>query len=292
MQHDTPTTKTLTLERTFHATPRELWDAWTEPEQYAKWLNPAPGHDLVIHEWDLRPGGKVRFDMPQPNGDLNPQTGVFHELEPEKRLVTGEPDKSFLLEATFEPVDDRRTRLVVNVTGIPPEYREPAIIGWNQCFDKLAGVLGRMQSDVVLVRTINAPRERVWQAWTDGDLLKQWYGPKGFTIPTVESDARVGGTYRYLMRSPDGQEFWGAGVYKELDSPERLVRTEAMTDPQGNVITNEEMPETTVSVTLEELDGKTRMTLRHSGLTKRGMEGATMGWHGAIEKLEKTVNEA
>ena len=56
----------LVFERTFDATPERLWTFWTDPKKYAKWLNPA-GMDLVIHEFDIRVGGKVRFDMPQPD---------------------------------------------------------------------------------------------------------------------------------------------------------------------------------------------------------------------------------
>lgn len=131
---------TLRLERTFDASPVELWNAWVDPKQYAKWFNPAPGMDLVIHEFDVRPGGKVRFDMPQPDGNPNPQEGVFHVVQPHTRLVSGAPDKSFLIEVELVPVG-KRTRVVVNVTGVPPEYHAMATQGWNAGFDKLAALL-------------------------------------------------------------------------------------------------------------------------------------------------------
>jgi len=127
---------TLKIERVFNASPEKLWQYWTDPKKYAKWLNPAPGLDLVIHEFDVRPGGRVRFDMPQPNGDKNPQEGVFHTLKPYSELVSGAPDKSFLIKVTFEPVG-KKTRMVVSVTGIPPEYFDGATQGWSAGFDKL-----------------------------------------------------------------------------------------------------------------------------------------------------------
>jgi uncharacterized protein YndB with AHSA1/START domain len=74
--------RTLRVERVFDCTIDEMWAAWTDPKVYAKWLNPAPTMDLVIHEFDVRPGGRIRFDMPQPDGDPNPQEGVFHSLTP------------------------------------------------------------------------------------------------------------------------------------------------------------------------------------------------------------------
>ncbi|MEA3199314.1 MAG: hypothetical protein QOE90_742 [Thermoplasmata archaeon] len=137
-----PHAKALRLERAFDATPQELWDAWVDPAQYAKWFNPAPGMDLVIHEYDVRVGGRVRFDMPQPGGNRNPQEGVFHVLAPPTHLVTGSPDKSFLLDVRIVP-EGKRTRLIVEVTGVPPEYHQMATVGWGQGFDKLAKLLAK-----------------------------------------------------------------------------------------------------------------------------------------------------
>lgn len=131
----------LRLERTFDAPQDALWSAWTDPQQYAKWFNPAPGIDLVMHEFDVRPGGKIRFDMPQPDGNKHPQQGVFHEVTPKSRIVSGEPDRSFLLEVDLIPQGPHRTRCVVNVTGVPAEYHQMATQGWNAGFDKLAALL-------------------------------------------------------------------------------------------------------------------------------------------------------
>ena len=131
---------TLKLSRLFDATPERLWSHWTDPKKYAKWLNPAP-FDLVIHEFDVRVGGKVRFDMPQPDGNKNPQGGVFHVLTPYKEIVSGDPDKSFLLRVTFEPVG-KQTCMSVEVTGVPAEWHGMATKGWNAGLDKLAKLLG------------------------------------------------------------------------------------------------------------------------------------------------------
>jgi uncharacterized protein YndB with AHSA1/START domain len=133
--------KVLTIERVFNASPERLWAFWTDPKKYAKWLNPAP-IDLVIHEFDVRPGGKVRFDMPQPDGSKNPQSGVFHVLEPYRRIVSGEPDKSFLLEVTFKP-EGEKTRMTIKVTGVPEDFHKMATVGWGKGLDKLEALLGK-----------------------------------------------------------------------------------------------------------------------------------------------------
>ncbi|MFW9928923.1 MAG: SRPBCC domain-containing protein [Candidatus Thorarchaeota archaeon] len=128
--------KKIFLRHTFNATPEELWDAWTDPNQFSKWFNPAPGYDLIVHEYDVREGGRIKFDMPQPNGDSNPQEGVFHVIKPYSEIVSGSPDKSFLIRITFEKTGNK-TKMSVEVTGVPPEYHAGAIQGWNAGFNKL-----------------------------------------------------------------------------------------------------------------------------------------------------------
>jgi uncharacterized protein YndB with AHSA1/START domain len=79
-----------------------------------------------------------------------------------------------------------------------------------------------MEEEVVIKRTFDAPRELVWQAWTDPETMMRWWGPKGFTSPTCEIDFRVGGKALNCMRSPDGTDYWSTGVYREI-VPLRIV---------------------------------------------------------------------
>jgi len=87
--------------------------------------------------------------------------------------------------------------------------------------------------ELVITRTFDAPRELVWQAWTEPDRLMRWWGPKGFTAPVCTVDLRVGGRYLSCMRSPEGQDYWSTGVYQELVAPARLVYTDSFADEQG-----------------------------------------------------------
>lgn len=131
----------LTLERTFDATPDRLWTYWTDPKKYAKWLSPQRA-DLVIHEFDVRVGGTVRFDMPLDNGQVNKEEGVFHVLDKPRRLVSGNADKTFLIDVTFTPVDGgKRTKLTVLVDGVPNEWHAAAKQGWGVGFGKLDKLL-------------------------------------------------------------------------------------------------------------------------------------------------------
>ena len=83
--------------------------------------------------------------------------------------------------------------------------------------------------DLILSRIINAPRNKVFKAWTEPKLLKQWFAPLPWTTAEVETDVRVGGSSLVVMRSPDGKEFPNRGVYLEVVPNERLVFTDAFT---------------------------------------------------------------
>ena len=77
--------------------------------------------------------------------------------------------------------------------------------------------------EIVIERTVNAPRELVWQAWTEADQIRQWWGPNGFTTTIHAMDVRVGGVWRFIMHGPDGTDYPNKVVYREIVKPERLV---------------------------------------------------------------------
>ena len=143
--------------------------------------------------------------------------------------------------------------------------------------------------ECVVERIFDAPAETIWQMWTDSEHFKKWYGPQGFTIPVAQIDAQVGGKRLVCMSSPDGsKKMWSTGEHMELTPHTRLVYTESPSDENGNVISPQAMgmPEgfptvTTVTVELEEVDGKTKMVLIHAGVP----EQAAGGWGQAFAKL-------
>src|SRR5437773_7933520 len=92
----------------------------------------------------------------------------------------------------------------------------------------------RNEKELRIVRVFDAPRERVWKAWTDPDRVKSWWGPRSFTAPFAKIDLRVGGKYLYCMRSPDGKDYWSTGVYREIvplqgSSPQTALQTRKAT---------------------------------------------------------------
>lgn len=150
---------------------------------------------------------------------------------------------------------------------------------------------------LIITRIFDAPRERVWKAWTDPEHFKKWWGPKDFTSPSCKIDFRVGGKFLYCMRGPDGKDYWNTGVYREIFPMERIVYTDSFADEKGNMVpaSHYGMPgewpsELLVTVTFEEQDGKTKMTLHHVGLPVGEMiEQCRAGWNQSFDKLAESL---
>lgn len=152
---------------------------------------------------------------------------------------------------------------------------------------------------LVITRIFNAPRQRVWQAWTNPEHVKKWWGPEFFTSPFVEIDLRVGGKYLYCMRGSPGpgmveQDFWSTGVYREIVPMEKLVCTDNFADKDGNIVPAKEYgmgddwpEELLVTIELEDAgEGKTKMTVTHTGIPDGDMSDMTAaGWNGSFDKL-------
>ncbi len=146
---------------------------------------------------------------------------------------------------------------------------------------------------LTITRVFDAPRGLVFQAWTRPERVKRWWGPKTFTTPVCEIDLRVGGVVRTCMRSPEGQDFWSQGVYREIVESERIVCTDSFADEQGNVVSPEhygmspEWPvEALITVDFTEQAGRTRLTLQHSPLPPgRERDLCRQGWEESFDKL-------
>ena len=131
--------------------------------------------------------------------------------------------------------------------------------------------------ELVLQRVINVPREKLYRAWTEPELIMQWFAPKPWTTPHVESDLRPGGSSLFVMRGPDGQEFPNPGLYLDVVKNERLVFTDAYVsawEPSAK-------PFMTGTITFEDLGGgKTRYTARVSHWSAADREAhEKMGFH-------------
>src|SRR4051794_26565493 len=140
--------------------------------------------------------------------------------------------------------------------------------------------------ELVLTRIIDAPREKLFRAWTDPELLKQWFAPLPYTTPHAEMEVRPGGSSLIVMRGPDGNEFPNRGIYLEIVENERLVFTDAYTaawEPSDK-------PFMTVIITFADEEGGTRYTalVRHWSAADRETHekmGFHQGWGIAPDQL-------
>lgn len=156
--------------------------------------------------------------------------------------------------------------------------------------------------EVRITRELDAPRDRVWRAFTDPKQFAQWWGPRGMPTDVRALDVRPGGAYDIAMVGPDGTRYPMTGSYTEVVAPERIVCTQSVdghptewherlralgADPFGKIMT--------LTVTLEALGtGRTRLTSRtlfqtealRDAFTKLGM---LVGWSSQLDKLEDLV---
>jgi uncharacterized protein YndB with AHSA1/START domain len=143
-------------------------------------------------------------------------------------------------------------------------------------------------------RVFNAPRELVFRAWSDPEILKEWWGPKGWTLPVCKVDFRPGAVWHYCMEGPGGEKSWGKGIYREILPPEKIVYTDVFSDEEGNTAPG--MPQMTISVDFIVEGSKTRVVSRTDfasrdeleSLVKMGMlEGAGETWDRLDEYLAR-----
>lgn len=154
------------------------------------------------------------------------------------------------------------------------------------------------KSPFIIARTFAAPRERVWQAWTEAAELEQWWGPKGFVVRVAGLHLRPGGRFHYCLTGPGGVTLWGLFQFRELRAPERLVFLNSFADAHGAVTRapfNEQWPLqmlSTIVFTARE-DGTTvtiqwepwEATAAEWQTFAAGHESMTQGWNGTFDQL-------
>jgi len=136
-----------------------------------------------------------------------------------------------------------------------------------------------------LERVLPAPRSLVFRAHTDPAELAKWWGPKGFTAPSVELDLRVGGSYRIAMQPPGGALFYLSGEFREADPPSRLAYTFRWEEPDPDD------RETVVTISLRDLGESTKLIVDQGIFaTERRLSLHTQGWTEALDRLQAHIS--
>jgi uncharacterized protein YndB with AHSA1/START domain len=135
-----------------------------------------------------------------------------------------------------------------------------------------------------LERILPAPRPLVFRAQTEPDLLAEWWGPAGFSAPSIELDLRVGGGYRIAMQPPDGDVFYLSGEFVEVDPPTRLAYTFRWEDPDPDD------RETAVTFSLDDRDGSTQVSVDQGVFATEARRALhDQGWTESLDRLQRLV---
>jgi uncharacterized protein YndB with AHSA1/START domain len=140
------------------------------------------------------------------------------------------------------------------------------------------------RQEVLITRTFDAPRELVFRAVTDPDLVREWWGPYGTDLTVDQLDARPGGSWRFVARSSHGEDAFH-GVYHDVTAPERVVQTFEYEGVPGHVLLE--------TATFEEVEGGTRVIIRsvyqsvedRDGMVASGMEKGMRESHERLAEL-------
>ena len=134
--------------------------------------------------------------------------------------------------------------------------------------------------EIVLTRVFDAPRTLVFDAFTKPELLRQWFGPRGWSLVVADVDLKVGGTFRFMLRGPDGNDLGMRGIWREIIAPERSIHMESFDDYPGEsqvtTVLTEQQEKTTVTATIIYPSKEIRDAVLNSGME-----------HGAAESYDK-----
>jgi uncharacterized protein YndB with AHSA1/START domain len=223
----------FTIERSYRAAPARVFAAWTDIETKARWfMGPPERWKLLNRELDLRAGGSEILHGQLTNGTTTLFTARYHAVVPDERLVyaydmhIGEKHLSVSL-ATVELAAAKGggTRMTFTehaafLDGEDGTRSREA--GTAAHFERLGPVLDD-PAEIFASRVMDAPRDRVFQAFGDPDTLSRWWGPKGFRSTFQEHSLRPGGVWRLLMRGPDGAEYAMKKDVVDVAPPGRIV---------------------------------------------------------------------
>jgi uncharacterized protein YndB with AHSA1/START domain len=146
-------------------------------------------------------------------------------------------------------------------------------------------------------RLFNAPRRLLWQALTDTEFVKKWWGPEYFTAPFITIDLQDGGHYLYCMRSPDSKDYWSKGTYLQIDMPVKLIVADSFSDDKGSTVRasfyglSDDFPlENIIVIEIKEYIGNlSKLTLRYSGIPAADFVNSRAGWNQSLDKLALSI---
>ncbi len=246
----------ILIVRTIDAPCNLVWQAWTDPDRIGAWWGP-DGFTTTTHQFELKPGGTWRFVMHGPDGTDFLNRIAFREVSEPNRLVYDQDNEAktddeairFQTRVSFEAQEENRTKVTLHTVFERTEVRDHvsktfgAVEGGIECLGRLAqyviaGADGSTRKhrevmtmalphsrEIVLHRRFHAPPSLVFDMFTKAEHLRNWWGCGAFEIESCETDLRVGGQWRVVMRTPEGSEIPAFGTYLEIVNPRRVVQS-------------------------------------------------------------------
>lgn len=140
--------------------------------------------------------------------------------------------------------------------------------------------------DVLVVkRLLSAPIERVFEAWTNAEVLAKWFGPDGFLVSHAETNLTVGGTYEIVIDSPEGNRIRHFGSYVQISRPHKLIFTWMLED-QACMGSEDQCAETLVSIEFKSIEESAEITITHEHLpSQEAYDGHAFGWSSSLDSL-------
>jgi uncharacterized protein YndB with AHSA1/START domain len=303
-------TREIVITRLIEAPVERVWRAWADTSEIARWWGPY-GFRTETDRREFRPGGIWKHTMIGPDGARYANTAKYEEIVEKERIVYTNgggredgPGIHFRSTVTFKD-QGGRTELTLRLVFDTPAMRDQAveqygaIEGGRQTLARLDAIT---RGHFVLSRLVDAPRERVWKAWTDPAELPRWFGPKGFETFHARLDLRPGGVYHYGIQG-GGVEVWGRWVFREIEEPSRLHFVQSFSDKDGGLGTHPMAPtwpkQTLSTVLLEDFGPKTLVTIIWEPLEAtepeqaaffEAMPSMNQGWSGTFDRLDAWIS--
>jgi uncharacterized protein YndB with AHSA1/START domain len=313
---------TMTLTAEFDAPVERLWKAFTDPRQLERFWGP-PGWPATFPEFDFTVGGRARYFMTSPKGEKSWGSWEFLSIdEPSGFSVldsfadeNGQPVggmPSMRMVFSFEPTATgsrmTNTSHFTSAEALEQVVAMGAVEGARLALGQLDRVLQSLRDyaqgkgtrteilddqHVRITRLIEGPRDLVWRAHHEPELMKQWLlGPDGWRMSVCEVDPRVGGTYRYAWEPEagiEGEAFGFDGETLLIEPTRRSVTTEHMTGTDfpstlNDLNLEEEDGVTLLTLLIEYPDAQTRDMVLATGMTD-GMEASYARLEGVLEKV-------
>lgn len=306
----------LTLTRIYEFPVRQVWDAWTDVNQAAKWWGPR-GFTITTHSKDLRTGGSWHYTMHGPDGTDYENITKYFEVVPLKRLVYDHgagPNRPPLFRVTvnFTETAGRTTMQMTMAFATPEAAAESAkfikFAGGNATWDRLGEYLEKSHHDqdvFIINRVFLTDPQTMFRMWTDPEQISRWLPPTGMTMKYIHAEVREGGESEYEMAT-DNFKLRGKCRYLELKKPDRVVYLQWFVDEAGQVGRHPGLPQwpammkTTVLIQ-EETPTLTRVRVEwrpHGDVNAAEIAAfiehrgsMTQGWTGSFDKLEAIFAE-